>query len=342
MTPIPTKHPDGGRRRLLRSATGLAVSGLALGSAGRAVAQAAAGAWPTRTIRLIVPFAPGGSSEIVARSVATELTRQLGQSVYVENKPGGAGVIAMQDAAKAAPDGHTWVLGHVGTLAVNPFMLKGQPYDVNRDFAPITMLAKVPNVLVVHPDVPVRDFREFVAHARARPGDMNYSSAGNGSAGHLSMEYLKLTADFPMTHVPYRGSGAQMTDLLAGRVQVAMNGLPSISTYIRTGKLKALAAGSAQRIEALPELPTVAESGYPGFETSQWYGLLAPAGTPPAILRQARDACVKALASSSVIERFASDSAVAVGDTPEAFGAFIKSQQGIWKGIVEKAGIKAD
>jgi tripartite-type tricarboxylate transporter receptor subunit TctC len=299
-------------------------------------------AWPTRTIRLIVPFAPGGSSEIVARSVATELTKQLGHSVYVENKPGGAGVIAMQDAAKAAPDGHTWVLGHVGTLAVNPYMLKNQPYDVTRDFVPITMLAKVPNVLVVHPDVPVQTFREFVAHAKANPGSLNYSSAGNGSAGHLSMEYLKLTAGFPMTHIPYRGSGPQMTDLLAGRVQVAMNGLPSISTYIKSGKLKALAAGSAQRIDVLPDLPTVAESGYPGFETSQWYGLLAPAGTPASVVRQARDACVTALASKAVQERFATDSAVAVGDTPEAFAAFIGGQQKIWKEIVEKAGIKAD
>ena len=333
---------DHARRAALRAAANATAALAATGAAPLARAQDVK--WPlSKPIRFIVPFAPGGSSEVVARSVATEITKQLGgQSVYVENKPGGAGVIAMQDAAKAAPDGHTWVLGHVGTLAVNPFMLSNQPYDVNRDFTPITMLAKVPNVLVVHPDVPVRTFKEFVALAKADPTKLNYSSAGNGSAGHLSMEYLKLTAGFPMTHIPYRGSGPQMTDLLAGRVQVAMNGLPSISTFLKDGKLRPLAAGSAERIPVLPDVPTIAESGYPGFETSQWYGVLAPKGTPAPIVNRIREACVTALGSKAVKDRFANDSALAVGDTPEQFGAYIVAQQKIWKEIVEKAGIKAD
>ena len=302
----------------------------------------AQGTWPQKPIRLVVPFAPGGSSEVVARSVAGELTKQLGQSVFVENKPGGAGVIAMQEVAKAGADGYTLILGHVGTLAVNPYMLPNQPYDVNKDFVPVTLLAKVPTVLVVHPDVPAKNFKEFIAYCKANPGKLNYSSAGNGSSGHLSMEYLKLTAGFFMTHIPYRGSGPQMTDLLAGRTQVAMNGLPSISAFIKAGKLRALAVGSAQRVPALPDVPTIAESGYKGFETSQWYGLLAPAGTPAAVVKRLQEESVKALKTGPVTERFSHDSAVGVGDTPEQFTAYIAAQQKIWKEIVAKAGIKPD
>ncbi|MDM0054812.1 Bug family tripartite tricarboxylate transporter substrate binding protein [Variovorax fucosicus] len=322
------------RRRVCQS--------LALLATGGASALHAQGAWPQKPIRLVVPFAPGGSSEVVARSVAGELTKQLGQSVFVENKPGGAGVIAMQEVAKAGADGYTLILGHVGTLAVNPYMLPSQPYDVNKDFIPVTLLAKVPNVLVVHPDVPAKTFKEFIAYAKANPGKVNYSSAGNGSSGHLSMEYLKLTAGFFMTHIPYRGSGPQMTDLLAGRVQVAMNGLPSVSAFIKSGKLRALAVGSAQRIAALPDVPTIAESGYKGFETSQWYGLLAPAGTPAPVVKRLQEESLKALRTGPVTERFAHDSAVGVGDTPEQFAAFIAAQQKVWKDIVAKAGIKPD
>lgn len=320
----------------------LVCQSLALLAAGAAGATHAQATWPQKPIRLVVPFAPGGSSEVVARAVAGELTKQLGQSVFVDNKPGGAGVIAMQEVGKAAPDGYTLILGHVGTLAVNPYMLSNQPYDVNKDFVPVTQLAKVPTVLVVHPDVPARTFKEFIAYAKANPGKLNYSSAGNGSSGHLSMEYLKLTAGFFMTHIAYRGSGPQMTDLLAGRTQVAMNGLPSISAFIKSGKLRALAVGSAQRIAALPDVPTIAESGYKGFETSQWYGLLAPAGTPAPIVKRLQEESAKALKSAPVVERFSHDSALGVGDTPEQFAAYIQAQQKVWKEIVVKAGIKPD
>jgi tripartite-type tricarboxylate transporter receptor subunit TctC len=314
----------------------------AFGATAAAPAFAQGAPWPQKAVRLVVPFAPGGSSEVVARAVAAELSKQLGQSVFVENKPGGAGTVAMQEVARSPGDGYNLILGHVGTLAVNPYMLPNQPYDVNRDFAPVTLLAKVPNVLVVHPDVPAKTFKEFIAYAKANPGKLNYSSAGNGSAGHLSMEYLKLTAGFFMTHIPYRGSGPQMTDLLAGRVQVAMNGLPSVSSFIKAGKLRALAVGSAQRVPVLPEVPTIAESGYKGFETSQWYGLLAPSTTPSAIVKRIQEESAKALKTSAVTERFAHDSALGVGDTPEQFTAFIAAQQKIWKEIVAKAGIKAD
>jgi len=298
--------------------------------------------WPTKPVRFVVPFAPGGTSEIVARSVAAELTKQLGQSVYVENKPGGAGVTAMAEVAKAAPDGHTMILGHVGTLAVNPYMLKNQPYDVNRDFIPVTLLAKVPNVFVIHPDVPAKNFREFVDYVKKHPGELNYGSAGNASAGHLAMEYLKLVTGMYITHIPYRGTGPQLTDLLAGRTQASSAGLPALGAHIRAGKLRAIAVGTQQRISSLPDVPTVAEMGFKDFETSQWYGILVPAGTPPEVVKKIQEESYKALKSSAVTERFATDNAVGGGGPSADFAAFIKREQAIWSDIVKRAGIKAD
>lgn len=305
-------------------------------------AARAQAAWPTKPVRFLVPFAPGGTSEIVARSVAAELTKQSRQNVYVENKPGGAGVVAMVEAAKAAPDGHTLILGHVGTLAVNPYMLANQPYDVNRDFIPVTLLAKVPNVFVIHPDVPAKNFKEFVAYVKANPGKLNYGSAGNASAGHLAMEYLKLVTGMYITHIPYRGTGPQLTDLLAGRTQASSAGMPALGAHIRAGKLRAIAVGTHQRIPALPDVPTVAEMGYKDFETSQWYGILTPAGTPPEVVRKIQEESFKALKSSAVTERFATDNAVGGGGPPAEFAAFIQREQKIWSDIVKRAQIKAD
>jgi tripartite-type tricarboxylate transporter receptor subunit TctC len=299
-------------------------------------------AWPSKPVRFVVPFAPGGTSEIVARSVAAELSKQLGQNVYVENKPGGAGVTAMSEVAKAAPDGHTIILGHVGTLAVNPYMLASQPYDVDKDFVPVTLLAKVPNVFVIHPDVPAKNFQEFVAYAKKNPGLLNYGSAGNASAGHLAMEYLKLVTGMFMTHIPYRGTGPQLADLLAGRTQASSAGMPALGAHIRSGKLRAIAVGTQQRIPALPDVPTVAEMGFKNFETSQWYGILAPAGTPPEILKRLQEESYKALRSSAVTERFATDNAVGGGGPASEFAAFIKGEQKLWSDIVKRAKIKAD
>ncbi len=298
--------------------------------------------WPTKPVRFLVPFAPGGTSEIVARAVAVELTKQLNQSVYVENKPGGAGVVAMIDAAKAQPDGHTIILGHVGTLAVNPYMLANQPYDVNKDFLPVTLLAKVPNVFVIHPDVPAKTFREFVAYVKKNPGGLSYGSAGNASAGHLAMEYLKLVTGMFITHIPYRGTGPQLTDLLAGRTQASSAGMPALGAHIRSGKLRAIAVGTHERIQALPDVPTVHEMGFKDFETSQWYGILAPAGTPPDIVKRLQEESLKALRSSAVTERFATDNAVGGGGPPAEFAAFIAREQKIWSDIVRRAQIKAD
>jgi tripartite-type tricarboxylate transporter receptor subunit TctC len=298
--------------------------------------------WPRQSIRFVVPFAPGGTSEIVARTVANELTKQLGQTVFVENKGGGAGIPAMQEVAKSAPDGHTIIMGHVGSLAVNPYIFPNQPYDVNKDFIPVTLLAKVPNLFVVHPDVPAQNFKEFVAHVKQNPGKLNYGSAGNASAGHLAMEYLKLVTGMFITHIPYRGTGPAMTDLLAGRTQAFSAGTPALLPHIKTGRLRAIAMGTAQRLPILPDVPTVAEMGYKDFETSQWYGILAPAGTPHDVVIKLQEESLKALKSNAVTERFASDSAIGGGGSPAEFAAFIAQQQRIWKEIVRRAGIKAD
>jgi tripartite-type tricarboxylate transporter receptor subunit TctC len=331
------------RRDVLTQASALSVA-LALPAA------RAQQAWPSKPIRFVVPFAPGGTSEIVARSVSVELTRQLGQSVFVENKPGAGGVIAMQEVAKSAPDGHTVILGHVGTLAVNPYMLKNQPYDVDKDFMPVTLLAKVPNVFVVHADVPAKNLVEFVQYVRKNPGKLNYGSAGNASAGHLAMEYLKLVTSMFITHIPYRGTGPQLTDLISGRTQASSAGLPALSAHIKSGKLRAIAVGTQKRILALPDVPTVAESGaalglgksLDAFETSQWYGMLAPAGTSPDIIKRLQEESYKALKSSSVTERFATDNAVGGGGPSADFAKFIASEQKVWKDIVTRANIKAD
>jgi tripartite-type tricarboxylate transporter receptor subunit TctC len=323
--------------RLITRRTALAASALALPSL--SFAQAA---WPRQSIRFVVPFAPGGTSEIVARTVANELTKQLGQTVYVDNKGGGGGIPAMTEVARAAPDGHTIILGHVGSLAVNPIIFPNEPFDVNKDFLPVTLLAKVPNLFVIHPDVPASNFSEFVIYVKKNPGKLNYGSAGNASAGHLAMEYLKLVTGMFITHIPYRGTGPQLTDLLAGRTQASSAGLPALIPHIRAGKLRAIAVGTTQRLAQLPDVPTVAEMGYKDFETSQWYGILAPAGTPREIVRRLQEESLKALKSNSVTERFASDSAVGGGGPPEEFAAYIAQQQKIWKDIVIRAGIKPD
>ena len=313
----------------------------ALAAAGMARAARAADAWPTRPIRFVVPFAPGGSSEIVARSTAAELTKLLGQSVYVENKPGGAGNVAMAEVA-AATDQHTLVLGHIGTLAVNPFIFDKLPYDPDKDFKPVSLLAKVPSLYVVHPDVPAKNLKEFVAFARSKPGQLYYGSAGNGSAGHLAFEYLKIATGIFILHVPYRGTGPQLTDLLAGRLQAAAVGAPAILQFIKAGKLRCIATGSAQRIAALPDVPTVAEQGWPGFEMTQWYGLLAPATLPAAAADKLAVASARAVREPAALERLNGDAAIAVGSTPAEFSAFIAKERERWKPVIARAKVKPD
>jgi len=299
-------------------------------------------AWPTKPLRLVVPFAPGGSSDVVARSLAGELGNLLGQQVVVDYKPGGAGNVAMQEVARAEPDGYNLILGHIGTLAVNPFIFAKLPYDPVKDFAPVSLLAKVPSLYLVPSESPAKDLKEFIALARSKPGQLNYGSAGNGSAGHLAFEYLNMKAGIVVTHVPYRGTGPQLTDLLGGRLDAASVGAPAVLQHIKSGKLRAIATGTPTRLLQLPDVPTVAEQGFKGFEMTQWYGLLAPAGVPPAVLKRLADATAKAMHASAVIERLQSDTAIAVGSSPTEFARFIQVEQQRWKPVIQRAQIKPD
>lgn len=300
-------------------------------------------AWqPVRPIRLIVPYGPGGSSDVIARAIAAEMGKDLGQAVIVDNKAGGQGVIAMQEGARATPDGYTIVLGHVGTLAVNPAMMPRLPYDVRKDFQPVTLLTRVPMVFAIGTKVKAATLPEFIMLAKAEPGRLNYGSAGNGSAGHLAFEMLKVAADIDVTHVPYKGTGAQMTDLLAGNIDAASAGLPGFLPHVKVGKMKILAVGSAQRLAAIPEVPTVAELGHPDFESSQWFGLLAPARTPDAIVQRLNQEALKALASPAVQRRLEEDSSTAAGMGPKDFAAFIDTEQKRWATVVRRARLTAD
>jgi tripartite-type tricarboxylate transporter receptor subunit TctC len=305
------------------------------------MASWAQAAWPSKPVRFVVPFAPGGSSEIVARTLAVELSEGLGQSVFVDNKPGAAGNIAMSEVA-AATDQHTLILGHIGTLAVNPYIFDKLPYDPVKDFKPVTLLAKVPSLYLVHPDVPAKNLKEFIALAKSKPGRLNYGSAGNGSAGHLAMEYLKAAADVFILHVPYRGTGPQLTDLLAGRLDAASVGAPAVLQFIKAGRLRCIATGTRERLPQLPDVPTVAEQGYPGFEMTQWYGLLAPATLPQAAIDRLAVEAAKAIKTPAAVTRLADDTAQAVGGTPAEFAAFIAAEQKRWKPVIARAKIKPD
>ena len=304
------------------------------------LAARAQAAWPSKAVRLVVPFAPGGSSEIVARATAVELGKLLGQSVYVDNKPGGAGNVAMGEVARA-DDQHTLILGHIGTLAVNPFIFDKLPYDA-KTFRPISLLSKVPSLYVVRPDLPVKNLREFVALAKSKPGSLNYGSAGNGSAGHLAFEYLKMVSDIFVLHVPYRGTGPQLTDLMGGRIEAAAVGAPAVMQFIKTGKLRCIATGTSQRLAQLPDVPTVAEQGYPGFEMTQWYGLLAPSSLPQAHADKLAAAAARAIKEPAALKLLESEAAIAVGSTPAEFARFIESEQQRWKPVIARAKIKPD
>lgn len=322
------------RRQLLAST---AASALALSPA---LSQAQA-AWPSKPLRLVVPFAPGGSSEIVARALAGEMGKTIGQSVFVDNKPGAAGNIAMQEVANATDD-HTLILGHIGTLAVNPYIFSKLSYDAAKDFTPITLISKVPSLYVVHPDLPVKNLKEFVAYAKANPGKLNYGSAGNGSAGHLAFEYLKMVSETFVLHVPYRGTGPMLTDLMAGRLDAASVGAPALLQFIKAGKLRCIATGTSTRLPQLPDVPTVAEQGFKGFEMTQWYGLMAPSKMPKAYIDKLEKEAIAAARSKIVSDKLSQETALAVGNTRDEFEAFIKLEQARWKPVIARAQIKPE
>jgi tripartite-type tricarboxylate transporter receptor subunit TctC len=301
----------------------------------------AQGTYPAKPVRVISPSSAGGGSDIIARIVAPKLTERLGQQVIVENRPGAGTVIGSDYVAKAAPDGYTLLLG-IATLATNPALLKKMPYDAVRDLAPITQVAQSPNVLVVHPSIPVKTVKELIAFVRARPGQLTFASAGIGTNPHMTFELFRSMTKLDAVHVPYKGSAPAIIDLVGGHVAMmsatALTGIPQI----RAGRLRGLGVTSAKRSAAAPELPTLAEAGVPGYEATQWYGLLAPAGTPPQVVKRLHADMVQILNSADVRSRLANDGAEAVGDTPEQFGQFIRAELAKWAKVARDAGIKPE
>ena len=298
--------------------------------------------FPSKPVRLVVPFTPGGSTDILARAVGQKLSESWGQPVVIDNRPGAGGIIGMETVARAAPDGYTLVMGHVGTLAANPALYKTLPYDPVKDFAPVTLIAMVPNVLVVGPAMPTRTVAEFIALAKAKPGKFDYGSGGNGSAAHLATEYFKLTAGVDLQHIPYKGTAPALADLLGGQIALMITGLPPVLPHAKSGKLRILGVASLHRLKQFPDIPTIAESGVPGFEATQWYGILAPAATPKDIVAKLNREFVKSLRDPAVAEKLAGEGADPVGDSPEQFAAFIRSEIDLWGRVIRATGARAD
>ena len=339
-TPLLAKATD--RRSTLTLALGCAL-GLAL-PATSALAQTAA-SYPNKPIRLVVPFTPGGTTDILARTIAQKLTEAWGQPVVIDNVPGAGGSIGSERVAKAAPDGYTLMMGHIGTLAVTPSIYTKLPYDAVKSFTPVAWVANVPNVLAVHPSVPAKNLQELVAYARANPGKINYGSGGNGSAAHIATEYFKLASGTFMVHVPYRGTAPAVNDAVAGQIQLLFTGAPAVLPMVRAGKLKAFAVSSAKRLDSAPELPTVAETDakmFKGFEADQWYGVVAPAGTPADIVAKLNTTINASLSSPEMSARLRNEGAIAMPSTPEAFGKQIATELARWKPVVSRAGIKPE
>ena len=307
-----------------------------------ACSVAAAQSYPTKPIRFIAPFPPGGSTDFLARIVALKMSESMGQQVVVENRGGAGGTIGVELAARAAPDGYTIVMGHIGTFGVNPTLYPKLPYDAIKDFAPITLLAMVPNGMVVHPALPVRTVKDFLAIARAKPKALLYGSGGNGSATHLAAAYFELLAKIQLTHVPYKGTGPALIDLVAGQTSMMITGMPAVIPHTRSGRLRLLAVGNARRIALLPDVPTIAESGVPGYDATQWYGVLAPAGTPRELVMKLHVEMTKALTRPDVRDKLAADGAIPVGNTPEEFGAHIKAEIARWAPVVKASGAKPE
>ena len=305
-------------------------------------AAAQAPAYPTKPIRIVVPFPPGGATDILARDVGQKLTEAWGQQVIVDNRPGAGGNIGSELVAKAAPDGYTLEMGTVGTHAINASLYAKMPYDNVKDFVPIILVAAVPNVLEVNPSVPVNSVAELIAYAKANPGKLNFASSGNGTSIHLSGELFKAMAGVEMTHVPYKGSAPALQDLIGGQVQLMFDNLPPSLPQIKAGKLRALAVTSSTRAPALPDVPTVAEAGLPGFEASSWFGLLAPAGTPPAIVAKINAEVAKWLATPEAKENLSKQGANAAGGTPEDFAKHIAAETAKWAKVVKASGAKID
>lgn len=313
------------------------LGGLAAALATPAVVRAQA--WPSQVIRFVVPFTPGGSTDILARVIAQKLEPLLRQSIIIENRPGAGGATAASQVAKADPDGHTFMMGHIGTLAFNPSLYPNLPYDPQVDFRPVSLVATVPNILVVHPDVPARNFREFVTHVSASPGKLNFGSGGNGSAAHIAGAYMLNAAGLDAVHIPYRGTAPAVNDLVAGTIQFILTGGPAVLPLVAAGRLRALAVSSLGRAPFAPDLPTIAESGLSGFEAVQWYGLVAPAKTPDAIVTRLNGLISGLMDDPAIVKTLQNDGALALRKSPEEFGEHLKREIELWRGIIRNARI---
>ena len=324
--------------RTWRNAVRVGLAALLLAAGLPVIAQT----FPTKPSRLVVPFPPGGPLDVIGRLIAQQLGERWGQNVVVENKPGAGGNIGADFVAKATPDGYTVVMGALSTHAVNPSLYSKMPYDAQKDFAPITRVAITPNVLVVNPALPVNSVKELIAYAKAHPGKLSFGSGSTGSAGHLAGELLKVDAGIDMVHVPYKGAAPAMQALLAGDTQLMFDNLANAMAQVKAGKLRALAVTTAERSKLAPELPTMAEAGVAGFDISTWFGLFAPAGTPPEIVGKWNSDVVRILDSPEMRERLIAQGAEAAPDSPVDFARFVASELTKYARIVKASGAKVD
>lgn len=310
---------------------------------GAALAPWCAGAqeWPSRPIRFILPFPPGGGTDILGRLIAERLTANLGQAVVAENRGGAGGNVGAEAAAKSAPDGYTIVLV-APSLAISPSLYSKLGYDPVKDFAPVTLVATVPNVMITNPSVPARTLAEFIRLAKAKPGEMNFGSGGSGTSNHLAGELFNIVAGVKLVHIPYKGVNLAMNDVLSGRVQLVFIGIPAAAPHIKAGRLRALALVAPQRSSVLPDVPTVAEAGLSGFDVTTWYGILAPAGTPRPVVDRLNGELGKIMHSSELKERLEALATDPVTSTPEEFAELIRREIAKWRDVVREAGIKAD
>ena len=298
--------------------------------------------YPSKPIRMIIPFVPGGANDVFGRLAGIKITEALGQQVIVENRGGAGGSVGMELAAKAPPDGYTLVLGNIANLSVNPTLYRKLSYNPVIDLQPITLMAKLPSILVVHPSLPAKNIKELIALARAQPARLTFGTGGGGSGSHLTMELFKLQSKIDLVHIPYKGVGPAMIDLLAGQITMSFGAVPGVGPYVRSARLRGLGVTSAGRIAAYPDMPTVAQAGLPGFEATLWYGVLAPAGTPMPIINRLHATLIRAMQSPDMKERFVAEGAEQVGSTPQEFQAFIKSEIERWAVVVRASGMRAE
>lgn len=303
---------------------------------------AAAQAWPSKPVRYIVPFAPGGTTDILARTIGDKLSVVLGQPVIIENKPGAGGGVGAEATAKAAPDGYTIMGGTISTHAINASLYSNLPYDPVKDFVPITLIARVPNMLVINPSIPAKDVKELIALMKARPGTFTFASSGNGTSQHLSGELFKSMAGVEMQHIPYKGSPPALQDVMGGQVSMTFDNITTAWPLAKGGKLRALAVTTAKRSPIAPDVPTLAEAGLAGYEIGSWQGVFAPAGTPSPIVRRLNTEIVKIINSPDVQEKLLGLGAEPVANTPEEFAALVKAEVVKWGDVVRKSGAKVD